>query len=469
MDYDPKRSFLEQLKELWRSVPRPSSIQRSAERVRASHNIEDVKNAFFLFNSFRSESCYYSSGLWDCLQCCDCLTMYACSWCYNCVHCLECERLRFSEHCVRTVDSAFCFNCTDCSHCLFCANLEGGQYCIFNQPVSKEEYEKQLLGLELTARPKLELAKERFEEFLSKQPTPAMVSSECQDVSGNYLHHCKGITESFECIYSEQLLFCSGLHSSSRCVSAFSGKVEESAQVLSCFGSHLTHCIDCWGDCRNLTYCSHCIDCSDLLGCVGLKGRQYCILNRQYSKADYERLVAQIKKDMMERDSWGQFYAPVFSGYPYNLSAAFDVMPLNQVQASMMRFPWEEVDDVVRPSQLSGKNAPGERFSEIPLNLDIPVEPGALYLCELSGKPFQLTAEEMEFYHQMQVAPPARSFEIRSKVRASRLAPKYLRLRKSDCSEQYMLTAFPESWKQPVYSLSDWKEKVASSKRGEGV
>ena len=40
----------------------------------------------------------------------------------------------------------------------------------------------------------------------------------------------------------------------------------------------------------DIYYSFNCNNCSNLFGCVDLKHKQYCILNKQYTKEEYEEL-----------------------------------------------------------------------------------------------------------------------------------------------------------------------------------
>ena len=76
--------------------------------------------------------------------------------------------------------------------------------------------------------------------------------------------------------------------------------------------SLLTHCEGC-RDCRSLAYCQDCDHCGDsnylvlcrycfecdyCFGCVGLVKKDFHILNKKYSRADYFRLVAQLREEL---------------------------------------------------------------------------------------------------------------------------------------------------------------------------
>lgn len=39
---------------------------------------------------------------------------------------------------------------------------------------------------------------------------------------------------------------------------------------------------------------------SNIFGCIALRNKKYCILNKQYSKQEYEELIPKIKKHMDE-------------------------------------------------------------------------------------------------------------------------------------------------------------------------
>jgi hypothetical protein len=51
-------------------------------------------------------------------------------------------------------------------------------------------------------------------------------------------------------------------------------------------------------NCSNIFYSSECFSCKNCFACSGLKNKQYCILNKQYSKEEYEKLVPQIIEKM---------------------------------------------------------------------------------------------------------------------------------------------------------------------------
>lgn len=62
---------------------------------------------------------------------------------------------------------------------------------------------------------------------------------------------------------------------------------------------------------RDIFYSALCSNDSDLFGCIYLRKKSYCILNKQYTKEEYEILVAKIKQQMEDlpyKDSRGKIY-----------------------------------------------------------------------------------------------------------------------------------------------------------------
>ena len=59
--------------------------------------------------------------------------------------------------------------------------------------------------------------------------------------------------------------------------------------------AYLTECSDC-SDSNYLLFCTSCSECDYCFGCVGLLKKEFHILNQKYSRGDYFRIVADLKK-----------------------------------------------------------------------------------------------------------------------------------------------------------------------------
>jgi len=91
-----------------------------------------------------------------------------------------------------------------------------------------------------------------------------------------------------------------------------------------------------------LEYCEACSGSSDLFGCVALHAKQYCILNKQYSKEDYLLLKEKIIEYMKKTGEYGEFFPSKISQFGYNETSAFDHFPLTKEQAISQGFLWTD-------------------------------------------------------------------------------------------------------------------------------
>ena len=456
--FDFKRLFLEQLLELWRHVPRPATWDLDTEQSRVIHNVEKATQCYLCFDGHNLERCLYSVDLADCVECVDCYRLENCSGCYQTINSLGCSELRYSENSINCQNSWFLSNCRDCTECLFCSNLTGKTNYVFNQPVTKSQFDQSLRELSLGARPLLELARNRFVDFLAEQDSPHIFAESASEVSGNVLFDCTHTYSSFEC---------------SGCADVFHGhnlrSVDSSYELISCEDVSLStqsvalrHCKNTLNSvfCNGVTdaaYSAYCENSSDIFGCVGLRDKQHCIFNMQFDAENYKGLRDQIVQHMKDRSVWGAPLPMNFSGHAYNHSAANEYMPLTKIPAKMMGFHWDESDRALRPSELVGDSKGSELFSEIPERMN-EIDPAtaakATYICTLSGKPFQLTKAETEFYRKAGLPPPSLCFQQRHLERLAHLTPHALFERKCVRSGEKLHTAIPPKSKRNVVAAS---------------
>ena len=123
----------------------------------------------------------------------------------------------------------------------------------------------------------------------------------CQNVTGDNLSRCKnchevyGAKDSEECSYVYDPMVVQNVYDDN-----FSGNsCNHCLETIGCEGSsNLRYCYSCRSACTNIFYGHFCIASSDCFACTGLRNKQYCILNKQYSKEEYEKLVPQIIEKM---------------------------------------------------------------------------------------------------------------------------------------------------------------------------
>jgi len=467
IEYDPNKLFFEQLLELWVKVPRPALRLKKSSGSQIAHNVRSATNCSMAFDVYHSDNCHFIVAVWDSRYCVDCLNISSCEFCYECINCYFCQRTAFAENCYDCHDSRFISNCSHCKNCLFCTNLDSKEYYIFNQPVTPAEYKAKLQSLRLDTQQGLESAKQLAAEFMADKPLPHIYADKTQNISGNYLYHCVNAIESFECRDSENLAYCNRLVRAKNCLDGFGfgNDLEHSAQFVSVGGGakNIINCVECWGQISDLTYCAYCSGSEHLFACVGLEGKEFCIFNRQYEKAEYFALTSIIKETLKSQGVWGLFFPGAMSGHSYNRSAAGVYMPLNKYQAAMLGYAWDETEDAIKPSQLLGdsEQSPETRFAELPQSLDVLrnfANGNEVYLCEITGRPFRYIPQEIKMYHELNIAPPTRSYEQRYRERLTKVAPRKLLNRVLE--GETVSTAFPADWSRPVVKFSKWQHEV---------
>ena len=77
-------------------------------------------------------------------------------------------------------------------------------------------------------------------------------------------------------------------------------------------------------------YLNECDNTTQCFLSVGLDRKSYCILNRQYTKEEYESLIPRIIEKMISDGEWGEFLPASMSPFGYNETVAQEYFPLTR-------------------------------------------------------------------------------------------------------------------------------------------
>jgi len=77
----------------------------------------------------------------------------------------------------------------------------------------------------------------------------------------------------------------------------------------------------------NLFYCYHMETCSFCLGCIWLKNKSYCILNKQYTKEEWNQKVEEIFWQMDTDGTLWEFFPARMNPFYFNDTAAYLIDP----------------------------------------------------------------------------------------------------------------------------------------------
>ncbi len=314
---------------------------------------------------------------------------------------------------------------------------------IFNKQYDKETYFKELQKLELHTPEGLEKAKAIGEEERLKHPKRAHQNIRTENCTGDYITGCKNCHDTFQ--QSEGGEDCryiyngfENLKDSYDC--SFAGVDASLCYECTGSGSRTQNLIV--GDIviegsHDVYYSSYIIGGSHCFGCVGLKKKSYCILNKQYSKEDYEALMNKLIAHMKATGEWGEFFPSKFSPFAYNETRAQEVLPLDQTEASSRGLRW------MRPSE------------EKKLASNDPT----IRICSESGKAFRLTKQELAFYEKMELPAPTIEQKTRHLKRLALLNTPKLWQRKCDKTGENILTSYPPESPFIIYSEKAYLEQ----------
>jgi len=166
---------------------------------------------------------------------------------------------------------------------------------------------------------------------------------------------------------------------------------------------------DCWPNIRNVEYSLHCNSSSDLFGCAGLKKKQYCILNKQYTKEEYEKLVPKIKHHMDDMPyidkqgiiyKYGEFFPIEFSWYGYNNTAAQEFFPIEKSEGIRRGYQWYDAQKGEYEINFDSKDLP----STIKDTEDDILQ--KVIKCEECGSAYKILSEELSFLRRENIPAP---------------------------------------------------------------
>ena len=357
-EIDFSRPFLQQVLELEKEIPIYNLNCKLMVNSPYSGNATALKNCYLCFHSNYSEDCMYGSANDYCSDCVDTSHIQHSERCYDSFWLEKCYKCHFSVICSDSFNLFLCRSCIGCTNCFGCMGLRKASYCIYNKQYTKEQYEKEIEKMKLNTLSGLLKAREKARAFWFTRPVKNHQGLKNLNSTGSYVSNCKNVNDSYLILESENLRYCQNMAVSGNkdCYDASVWGEHMELHYETCLSGeqsyNLKFCCNCWPTCRNDEYCMNLFSSTDCFGCVGLKKKQYCILNKQYSKEEYFEIVEKIKKHMNEMpyvDSqrlvykYGEFFPVEFSPLGYNNTIAMQHFPITKKEAEERGYAWIEV------------------------------------------------------------------------------------------------------------------------------
>jgi len=410
MDYDSTKPFFTQLQELQEKIPHPHQNGSKNTNCDWCDDVWNSKNCYLSRSVVDCEDLHYSYRNINVKNSVDVVVCFNLERSYDCVYCDHSYHLLYSHHSRDCVDSHFLFDCRNCQNCFMCWNLRGKSYCIENIQYTKEEYTERLKDFSLYSYSSIQLHKKRFEEIMKEETVHRQnFNLKAYHSKGNQLMNVKNCYNCFTISDSEDSSNCIRGRCEKSCIDTGgcwdSEMVANSASCLN--GYALKYCN--LSPSRFSEYLDLCIECEYCFGCVGLKKKKYCILNKQYTQEEYELLKEEIISDMKKRDEYGKFLPYSMSAGPFNFSTSFLYFP-DTKKEDILRLGgyWEDINE---------SNIEGMPTSELPDSInDITDEICSQALvCPETGWRFNIAQNELIFYKQNNIPLPRYHFDVRIK------------------------------------------------------
>lgn len=401
-EYDPNRPFFEQFGELQRQVPRPHQTGKNNFECDWCDDVWESKNCYLSRAMLNCENLSYGYRNVDVKDSMDATYCYNVDKSYDITFCFGCHKLKHSFNSRNCLNSSFLFDCRNVQDSFMCWNLRNKQYHFFNEPLSKEEYSKKIKEYNLGSRKVVGELKQKFEEISREKAVHrANFNVRSETSVGNYLTNCNRCYNVFHWEDAEDCYNCiRGLRTKNCVDMAGSGMAELCGMGAMVFpGGHKTNLSSWTQDCRDSEYLDLCMECSECFGCVGLRKKKNCILNKQCSKSEYEKLRTQIVENMKKMGEYGEFFPYNLAYNGYNFSTAHIYFPRTKESAAASGALWDDVEDKVTD---------GVSPEELPDNIadardEITSQP---LICPKTGYRFNIAPHELSFYREMNIPLP---------------------------------------------------------------
>ena len=450
--YNFSRPFFDQFAELILAVPWKSRTVLRCVNSDYCTNAVGLKNCYLVSNATNNEDCAYCVFIEKSKDCYDCYHLIECELCYESVTLVRCYQTFFSNMCKDSRNLFFCKNCADCSDCFGCINLKHKKYYIFNKKYSKEECFRKLKEFGIERNDCIDTLKKQTQKEHWKYPVRFMNGKKNNNVTGQHINNSKDAFNSYMVNNVENVKHFqfSILNETKDCydctvVGWAASRVYEST-VIGDRTYDIKFCLECWPDVRELEYCAYCQSSSNLFACVGLRHKQYCIFNKQYTKEEYLELVPKIKAQMNELPfvdkngnvyKYGEFFPPEIFPFCYNNTIAQEYFPLTKEEALEKGYNWydkpkSEYEPTIKAKDLPDniKDAKEEILSEIIQCAN--EKEGA---CQGSGV-YQIIPTELEFLKKHRLPLPRLCPDCRHTERIKQRNPMQLHKRQCMCNGQ---------------------------------
>jgi len=438
-DYDFSRTFFEQYFDLEKKIPHISLLVKNNINSPYVNFEVDVKNCYLNVGGALNQDSAYNQYALKSRDVFDNFYLIQGEFCYENILNEKSYKNFYSIFCFECRDIWFSFDCRNCSNVIGCTGLRHKNYCIFNKQLSKEEYEKFFAENLNGSRKNYKKLQKQSMNFWKQNPQRALLIEKSLNCEGNLIKESKNCRVSFNVDKSENIKYA-----------LFDLEAKDSYDITSVWMTNLCYeLIASSGSISNVKfskfildqsseteYSTFVVNCQNTFGCAYLRNKKYAIFNKEYSKEEYEELLQKIIKHMDQMPyidkkgriyKYGEFFPSELSPFSYEETIAYEYFSLNK----------EEILN-------RGLNF-FDRQIEKNYNIEIIIPPDTItevndtvlnkaIKCTETGKLFNITKMELDFYRRFNLPLPTESPFVRHHRRL-RFISDHMKLLERNCGK----------------------------------
>ena len=440
-EYDSQEKFFVQFEKLLKRVPKMARIQQwTAENSIYTNAAADNKNCYRCFSAASNENCLFSTFIDHSVYCVDSYAIIKSQNVYDSLECGNSMNVFHSQQIDDCSNIYYSYALINCHHMLYCVWMNHMSYCILNKQVNKDERERIHNSPSDLAELKMQYdqLQQKYARWLD------LVRSE--NVTGNSMLASTNCHFSYYMVGAEDCCYCDYVRNARYVYDmSYYGVKGTNEYIYECEGVwygvyHIMFCKLCRWNCSDLFYCYECFNCTFCFGCAWLKNAEYCIFNKQYTKEEYEKRIAQITHDMKNQWVRWEFFPVSLSPFGYNETIAHEYYPLNRQQAiDCWSKRQDKSFDPIVPEWVV--TLMGDQIPDDIATVDESMCKKIL-ICEVTWRPYMIQKQELLFYKKHNLSLPSRHPNQRYHERLNKLPPKELHLRQCDKTWQDMLSIY---------------------------
>lgn len=354
--------FVWKLYELFKEVPKAGTdIFWTNENIWYCNRVWYLKNAYSTYACFwDSEDVYFSINISNSKDIYNSTRVDKSSLVYDSVMIYNSHWIFFSDAINNCKNIYFSYDLRDCEECIFCSNLVWKKYMIYNKQYEKIDYEKikENLKQNMASYKWLERLLSDFENLKVKALRRWTYNIWWDKVLWDQLNNW------------HDTLFWFRMDEPDDCFNAANWFPATQKKIYNSFGFGRVENMYFWQwswpwtnlhfvlniqESSNIYFSQKMKWCHNCIWCYWLQNAEYHILNKAYTKEEYEKLFPEILENIRKNWWLKDYFKPEESPYPINDSQLFLEFPIYSIRR-LKNYDWWNVEDFKFNEQIFDEN-----------------------------------------------------------------------------------------------------------------